>query len=207
MSTGGSFSPLSFVMSPTCTISGNRSLVTSMGNFSISLAQSVLIPNRCAARGNPPIPSKSEPSVELCSRLFKIGGLFHVHLFEFFSHAVGKWAEQYAVVSVVCHAAIAWVTARKPQNCGLSLFVLQIPFVRFSHDPFSPFCSFWVGGGTRPPPFVKIAVSYSSHSSVFNRHRIPTSPSSERAAQCGDAFRAGVSLSVLHADILFSRCE
>ena len=37
-STGGNFAPSSFVMSPTWIISGNRSLVTLMGNGSISLA-------------------------------------------------------------------------------------------------------------------------------------------------------------------------
>ena len=38
MSTGGSFAPSSFVMSPTCAMSGKRIFVTSMGKASISLA-------------------------------------------------------------------------------------------------------------------------------------------------------------------------
>lgn len=63
ISTGGSSAPLSFVISPTWIISGNRSFVTSMGNGSISLAQRGLTPQCTAARGNPPMPSKRLPMV------------------------------------------------------------------------------------------------------------------------------------------------
>ena len=63
MSTGGSFAPSSFVMSPTWTMSGNRSLVTSMGKASISLAHTGTMPLCTAARGKPPIPSNRLPMV------------------------------------------------------------------------------------------------------------------------------------------------
>ena len=63
MSTGGSSIPLSFVMSPTWTMSGKRCRVTSMGNASISLAHRGLMPFRTAARGKPPMPSKRLPRV------------------------------------------------------------------------------------------------------------------------------------------------
>ena len=49
ISTGGSSAPLSFVISPTCSIPGNRSLVTSMGNVSISLPHTGSIPHTAAA--------------------------------------------------------------------------------------------------------------------------------------------------------------
>lgn len=65
ISTGGSFAPSNFVMSPTCIISGKCSRVTRMGNFSISLAHTGLIPTRCAARGKPPMPSNKLPSVSI----------------------------------------------------------------------------------------------------------------------------------------------
>ena len=52
-STGGSRAPSSFVMSPTWIISGKWCFVTRMGNGSISLAQTGVIPLRTAARGNP----------------------------------------------------------------------------------------------------------------------------------------------------------
>ena len=42
--TGGSFAPSSFVMSPTCTMSGKRIFVTSMGKTSISLAHTGTMP-------------------------------------------------------------------------------------------------------------------------------------------------------------------
>ena len=51
MSTGGSFAPSSFVMSPTWIMLGKCFLVTWMGNASISLAQTGVIPLRTAARG------------------------------------------------------------------------------------------------------------------------------------------------------------
>ena len=54
MSTGSRSAPFSLVISPTWTISGNRSIVTFMGNGSISLAHRVLIPTWLAARGKPP---------------------------------------------------------------------------------------------------------------------------------------------------------
>lgn len=44
-------------------------MVTLMGNFSISLAQRVLIPTWLAARGKPPIPSNKLPMVRLISHL------------------------------------------------------------------------------------------------------------------------------------------
>lgn len=64
MSTGGSSAPLSFVMSPSWSILGKWAAVTCMGNGSISLAHSGVIPNRDAASGNPPIPSNRLPRVK-----------------------------------------------------------------------------------------------------------------------------------------------
>ena len=46
MSTGGSFAPSSLVISPTWSRSGNRCFVTSMGNGSISLAHTGVMPWR-----------------------------------------------------------------------------------------------------------------------------------------------------------------
>lgn len=43
-------------------ISGNRYMVTAMGNFSISLAHTGRMPFLFAANGNPPIPSNRLPS-------------------------------------------------------------------------------------------------------------------------------------------------
>ena len=63
MSTGGSLAPSSFVMSPTWSILGKWVLVTSMGKGSISLAQTGVIPQRSAASGKPPMPSKRLPIV------------------------------------------------------------------------------------------------------------------------------------------------
>ena len=63
MSTGGSFAPSSLVISPTCCIWGNRSLVTAIGKASISLAQTGSMPFRTAANGNPPMPSNRLPIV------------------------------------------------------------------------------------------------------------------------------------------------
>ena len=65
-STGGSSAPFSFVMSPTCSMSGNRILVTSMGKASISLAHSGTTPQRTAASGKPPMPSNRLPRVIMC---------------------------------------------------------------------------------------------------------------------------------------------
>ncbi len=73
MSTGGSFAPSSLVMSPTWTMSGNRSFVTSMGNFSISLAHRVTMPQRWAARGKPPMPSNRLPRVSMGTPLRGLG--------------------------------------------------------------------------------------------------------------------------------------
>ena len=70
--TGGSFAPSSCVISPTWTISGNRSFVTSMGNASISLAHTGMIPLRTAARGKPPIPSNRLPMVNASSVFFTL---------------------------------------------------------------------------------------------------------------------------------------
>ena len=70
MSTGGSSAPSSFVMSPTWTMSGKRSLVTSMGKASISLAHTGTMPLCTAAKGKPPIPSNRLPSVGACSVSF-----------------------------------------------------------------------------------------------------------------------------------------
>lgn len=67
MSTGGSSAPRSLVISPTWTIWGNLVLVTEMGKASISLAHTGMIPQRMAARGNPPIPSKRLPIVRMWS--------------------------------------------------------------------------------------------------------------------------------------------
>ena len=69
ISTGGSFAPSSLVMSPTWTMSGKRILVTWMGNGSISLAQTGVMPPRTAANGKPPIPSKRDPIVSPASPL------------------------------------------------------------------------------------------------------------------------------------------
>ena len=63
MSTGGSFAPSSLVISPTCCIWGNRSLVTAIGKASISLAQTGSMPLRTAAKGKPPMPSNRLPIV------------------------------------------------------------------------------------------------------------------------------------------------
>lgn len=63
MSTGNNSLPFNFVMSPLWAMHGKRRSVTFMGNDSISLAQSVLIPYRSAARGKPPMPSKRLPMV------------------------------------------------------------------------------------------------------------------------------------------------
>ena len=65
MSTGGSFAPSSLVMSPTWIMSGKCFWVTRMGNGSISLAQTGIIPFITAARGKPPIPSKRLPMVSV----------------------------------------------------------------------------------------------------------------------------------------------
>ena len=65
MSTGGSSAPSSFVISPSCSISGNRRRVTEMGNGSISLAHRGRMPRRAAASGNPPMPSKRLPKVSI----------------------------------------------------------------------------------------------------------------------------------------------
>ena len=65
MSTGGSLAPSSLVMSPTWTMSGKCSLVTWMGNASISLAQTGVMPLRTAASGKPPMPSKRLPMVSM----------------------------------------------------------------------------------------------------------------------------------------------
>ena len=63
MSTGESFAPSSLVISPTCCIWGNRSLVTAIGKASISLAQTGSMPLRTAAKGKPPMPSNRLPIV------------------------------------------------------------------------------------------------------------------------------------------------
>ena len=65
MSTGGSFAPFNFVMSPTWIMPGKCFLVTWMGNGSISLAQTGVIPLRTAASGKPPMPSNREPIVNV----------------------------------------------------------------------------------------------------------------------------------------------
>lgn len=70
MSTGGSLAPSSLVMSPTWIIPGKCSLVTRMGNASISLAQTGVIPLRTAARGKPPMPSNKLPMVSVFSFVF-----------------------------------------------------------------------------------------------------------------------------------------
>ena len=63
ISTGGNAAPSSVVMSPTCVIRGKRRWVTEMGKGSISLAHRGFTPQRTAARGNPPMPSKRLPIV------------------------------------------------------------------------------------------------------------------------------------------------
>ena len=63
MSTGGSNAPFSFVMSPKWSIPGRRSMVTRMGNGSISLVHNGTIPLWMAASGKPPIPSNKLPIV------------------------------------------------------------------------------------------------------------------------------------------------
>ena len=69
ISTGGSSAPFNFVMSPTWTMSGNRSLVTSIGKASISLAQTGRMPLRTAASGKPPMPSNKLPIVSSLNSL------------------------------------------------------------------------------------------------------------------------------------------
>ena len=61
--TGGTFPPSSFVMSPRCSMSGKCLLVMETGAFSISLVHTGHMPQREAARGNTPIPSKRLPSL------------------------------------------------------------------------------------------------------------------------------------------------
>ena len=63
ISTGGSSAPFNFVISPIWTMSGNRSLVTSIGKASISLAHTGIMPLCTAAKGKPPIPSNKLPIV------------------------------------------------------------------------------------------------------------------------------------------------
>ena len=63
MSTGSISLPLISVMLPKCFMSGNRLVVTRIGNGSISEAHRGVIPAIVPARGNPPAPSKSEPNV------------------------------------------------------------------------------------------------------------------------------------------------
>ena len=65
MSTGGSPAPSSLVISPTWIMPGKRFWVTWMGNGSISLAQTGVMPWRTAARGKPPMPSNREPMVNV----------------------------------------------------------------------------------------------------------------------------------------------
>lgn len=65
ISTGGSSSPFSFVISPIWAIWGNLCLVTRMGKASISLAQRGTMPLRTAASGNPPIPSNRLANVRV----------------------------------------------------------------------------------------------------------------------------------------------
>ena len=69
MSTGGSLAPSSLVISPTWIMPGKCFLVTWMGNASISLAQTGVIPWRTAASGKPPIPSNREPMVNMAHPL------------------------------------------------------------------------------------------------------------------------------------------
>ena len=65
MSTGGSLAPSSLVISPTWIMLGKCFFVTWMGNVSISLAQTGVMPLRTAARGKPPMPSKRLPMVSM----------------------------------------------------------------------------------------------------------------------------------------------
>ncbi len=60
---GGIVPPSSFVMSPSCFMSGKCLFVMETGAFSISLAQTGRMPERIAASGKTPIPSKRLPSV------------------------------------------------------------------------------------------------------------------------------------------------
>ena len=70
MSTGGSSAPSSLVISPTWSISGKWCLVTWIGNGSISLAHSGVMPCRTAASGKPPMPSNKLPIVVTCFASF-----------------------------------------------------------------------------------------------------------------------------------------
>jgi hypothetical protein len=63
MSTGVSFDPSSFLISPRWIMLGKRIVVTFMGKGSISLAHTGVIPFLSAARGKPPIPSNRLPRV------------------------------------------------------------------------------------------------------------------------------------------------
>ena len=65
MSTGGSLAPSSLVISPTWIMPGKCFWVTRMGNVSISLAQTGVMPLRTAAKGKPPMPSKRLPMVSI----------------------------------------------------------------------------------------------------------------------------------------------
>ena len=62
---------------------GKRSVVTAMGNASISLAHTGRMPFRTAASGKPPIPSKRLPIVNSCFSLLL------THLLIYF-HSVGQ---------------------------------------------------------------------------------------------------------------------
>ena len=57
------FPPCIFVISPKCSMSGKWRFVMAIGDFSISLAQTGIIPLREAARGNTPIPSNRLPNL------------------------------------------------------------------------------------------------------------------------------------------------
>ena len=68
-------------------------------------------------------------------------------------------------------------------------------FVLFGCFRFPGLC-FFVEGGVGSAALTAKLDSSIRHTDWLSPHTTPTSPSSERAAQCGDAFKAGVSLSV-----------
>jgi len=82
MWTGGMFPPCIFVISPKCSMSGKWRFVMVIGDFSISLAQTGMIPLREAARGNTPIPLNRLPN--LMAHLDRLSLYFFVCCFRFF---------------------------------------------------------------------------------------------------------------------------
>ena len=80
--TGGRFPLCIFVISLQCPMSGKWCFVIAIRDFSISLAQTGMIPLWEAARGNTPIPSNSLP--DLMAHIDRLSFYFFVCCFRFF---------------------------------------------------------------------------------------------------------------------------